>query len=56
MKHVKAHRRTRIVALCLLLILSFSAMVSAGLATSPLGVKPLAGLGSCPLGAVTLNR
>lgn len=56
MKHVIAHRRTRIVALCLLLTLAFSAIATAGIATSPLGIKPLAGLGSCPLGVIALNR
>lgn len=53
MKHLKKQRTTLVVILCLALMMAFSAIASAGLATSPLGAKPLAGLGSCPLGVVT---
>jgi hypothetical protein len=56
MQYLRSHRRTRIVALCLVLMLTFSAMATAGIATSPLGVKPLAGLGSCPLGSIAIDR
>ena len=52
MKHLMKRRRTLIVVLGLVLTIAFSAIASAGLASSPLGVKALAGLGSCPLGAV----
>ena len=56
MKHLMKQRATLIVVLSLVLTMTFSAIVSAGIATSPLGIKPLAGLGSCPLGAVVLTR
>jgi len=52
MKYLKNRRRTLIVVLGLVLAIAFSVTTFAGIATSPLGVKPLAGLGSCPLGAV----
>lgn len=53
MKHLIKRQRTLIVVLCLVLTMAFSAIAVAGIATSPLGFKPLAGLGSCPLGTVT---
>lgn len=56
MEHVMNRRRTLIVVLGLILIMAFSAIGAAGIATSPLGVKPLAGLGSCPLGVIELSR
>ena len=56
MKHLMKRRRTLIVVLCLVLTMAFSAIAAAGIATSPLGVKPLAGLGSCPLGTASLTR
>ena len=54
MRHLMKRRRTLIVVLTLVLILALSAIAFAGIATSPLGFKPLAGLGSCPLGTVGL--
>ena len=56
MKHLMKRRRALIVVLGLVLIMAFSAIATAGLATSPLGLKPLAGIGSCPLGAILLSR
>lgn len=52
MKVPKTRRRTLIVVLGLVLTMAFSALAWGGIATSPLGFKPLAGLGSCPLGVV----
>jgi len=46
-------RRTLLLSLFLAVILA--PMALGGLASSPLGVKPLAGLGSCPLGTVHAN-
>jgi len=53
MKALKARRRTLIVVVALSLIMALSALAWGGLATSPMGLRPLAGLGSCPLGAIT---
>ncbi|MFC2078466.1 hypothetical protein ACFLSZ_00635 [Candidatus Bipolaricaulota bacterium] len=54
MRHLMKRRRTLLVVLCMVLTLAFSAIAFAGIATtSPLGFKPFAGLGSCPLGAVS---
>lgn len=53
MKYLKTRRRTLIVVLALVLTMAVSALAWGGIATSPLGFKPLAGLGSCPLGVVT---
>ncbi len=53
MKVLKLRRRTLIVVLVLTLTMTVSALAWGGLATSPLGLKPLAGLGSCPLGAIS---
>ena len=52
MKVLKTRRRTLIVVLALTLTMAVSALAWGGIATSPLGFKPLAGLGSCPLGVV----
>jgi hypothetical protein len=52
MKYLKTRRRTLIVVLGLALTMTFSALAWGGIATSPLGFKPFAGLGSCPLGTV----
>ena len=52
MKVLRTRRRTLIVVLGLALTMAISALAWGGIATSPLGFKPLAGLGSCPLGTV----
>ena len=52
MRHLRIRRTRLIVGICLLTALVFAPAVFGGLASSPLGFKPLAGLGSCPLGAV----
>jgi hypothetical protein len=52
MNYLKTRRRNLIVVLGLVLTLAFSALAWGGLATSPLGLKPLVKLGSCPLGVV----
>lgn len=53
MNTLTTRRRTMIVVLALTLTMAISALAWAGLATSPIGFKPLAGLGSCPLGTIT---
>lgn len=52
MKALRTRRRTLIVVLALALTMAVSALAWGGIATSPLGIKPLAGLGSCPLGSI----
>ena len=52
MRHLRICRTRLILVVCLLAALAFAPAVFGGLASSPLGFKPLAGLGSCPLGAV----
>ena len=52
MNHHKKQHTTRILVLTFTLILAFSAIVFAGLSTSPFTLKPVAGLGSCPLGTI----
>ena len=56
MKHLMTRKRTLILVLGLVLIMAFSAIATAGLATSPLGLNSLAGLGSCPSGTILLSR
>ena len=56
MKHLMPRRKLMILVLSLILAMSFSAIATAGLATSPLGLKPFAGLGSCPSGTILLSR
>ena len=53
MKTLMTRRKTLIVVLAVILTMTFSALAWGGIATSPLGFRPLAGLGSCPLGTVT---
>lgn len=50
------NRRGTAIVLCMVFVLAFSALAFGGIATSPLGLKPLAGLGSCPLGSVTMTK
>ena len=52
MKVLRTRRRTLIVVLALVLTMAISALAWGGIATSPLGFNPLAGLGSCPLGTL----
>jgi len=56
MRHLMNRRRMLTVVLCLVLVGAFSALAFAGLSSSPFGLKPIAGLGSCPLGAVMLEK
>jgi len=56
MQRLTNRRKSLAITLCLVFVLAFSALTYAGLATSPFTLKPLAGLGSCPLGAVTVTK
>jgi len=52
MRHLGIRRTRLIVVTSLLLTLILAPMALGGIATSPMGVRPFAGLGSCPLGSV----
>ncbi len=53
MRHLMKQRTTLIVVFILVPTMVFSTIALGGIATSPLGFKPLARLSSCPLGIVS---
>lgn len=52
MQVLKTRRKTLLVALVVTLVMALPALAWGGIATSPLGFKPLAGLESCPFEVV----
>jgi hypothetical protein len=58
MRHLRIRRIKLVLILSLIVAVAFAPAAFGGLASSPLGVKGptvLAGLGSCPLGAVSFD-